>query len=211
MQPGGSPQDRPIPRPDPATMPTVPAAAEPKTETVQKGAREAPTDGTRDQIRLRRWAGVLAMVALLAGGWTNGFFQPSLPVSVTESELQGVTDDAPGTLRHIGLFRIIPVSPDVKVEGVPKDIDRMRIALWDHGIEDGDYVQVLADDVPVGAPFMIQHRPVYLDVPAHGTIAVKGIRDGINGISYALHVAANGKTYFQLVPPGSVNHFEVVR
>ena len=89
--------------------------------------------------------------------------------------------------------------------------DNTDIWIWDFAAEDGDYVQILVNGVPLGDAFMIRHRPVQLNVPAVGSIQVLGIRDGGGGITYALHFGLNGTTYFNTAPVGGYNTFTLMR
>ena len=89
--------------------------------------------------------------------------------------------------------------------------DTTDIWIWDFAAEDGDYVQILVNGVPLGNAFMIRHRPVQLNIPAVGSIQVLGIRDGGGGITYALHFGLNGTTYFNTAPVGGYNTFTLTR
>jgi len=88
-----------------------------------------------------------------------------------------------------------------------------RIWIWDYAAEDGDYVQVLINGVPCGAPFMIKHKPVMIPVSMPGlagTVQVKGVRDGGGGITYAVRYELNNTTYFNSAPVGEVNTYTLV-
>lgn len=82
-----------------------------------------------------------------------------------------------------------------------------KIWVWDYAAEDGDYVQVLVNGVPVSDAFMIKHKPRELTVPATGEIQIKGIRDGGGGITYAVRYEINGTSYFNGTPEGVCNTY----
>ena len=89
--------------------------------------------------------------------------------------------------------------------------DETKIWIWDYAAEDGDYVQVLVDGVPIADSFMIKHKPREITVPSTGSIQIKGIRDGGGGITYAVRYDINGTTYFNTAPEGEYNTYELVR
>lgn len=89
--------------------------------------------------------------------------------------------------------------------------DTSELQIWDYAAEDGDYVQVLVDDVPLGDPFMIKNKPVTLTVPATGVVQVLGTRDGGGGITYAIRYDFNNKTYFNGTDEGEGNLYTLIR
>jgi len=89
--------------------------------------------------------------------------------------------------------------------------ENTSIWIWDFAAEDGDYVQIIVNGIPLGDAFMIRHRPVQLTVPSVGEIQVLGIRDGVGGITYAIHFGLNGTTYFNAAPVGDHNTFTLIR
>ena len=86
-----------------------------------------------------------------------------------------------------------------------------KIWVWDYAAEDGDYVQVLVNGVPISEPFMIKHKPKELTVPATGEVQIKGIRDGGGGITYAVRYEINGTSYFNGTPEGEFNTYTLVK
>ncbi|HHV45584.1 MAG TPA: hypothetical protein GXX53_01545 [Tissierellia bacterium] len=91
------------------------------------------------------------------------------------------------------------------------DQDETRIWIWDYAAEDGDYVQVLVNGIPVTEPFMIKNRPKEIQVPATGDVQIKGIRDGGGGITYAVHYELNNTNYFNTAPEGEFNTYTLIR
>ena len=89
--------------------------------------------------------------------------------------------------------------------------EETNIWIWDFAAEDGDYVQIIVNGMPLGDAFMIRHRPIQLRVPAVGSIQVRGVRDGVGGITYAIHFGLNGTTYFNSAPVGGYNTFTLIR
>jgi len=86
-----------------------------------------------------------------------------------------------------------------------------KIWVWDYAGEDGDYVQVLVDDAPLGEAFMIKHKPKEIIVPAVGKVQIKGIRDGGGGITYAIRYDINGTSYFNGTPEGELNTYTLIK
>lgn len=83
----------------------------------------------------------------------------------------------------------------------------MKIWVWDYAAEDGDYVQVLVNGVPISDSFMIKHKPKELIVPATGEVQLKGVKDGGGGITYAVRYEINGTSYFNGAPEGELNTY----
>lgn len=59
-------------------------------------------------------------------------------------------------------------------------------------------------------PFVINHKPKEILVPAKGDIQIKGIRDGGGGITYAVHYELNGTNYFNSAPEGNYNTYTLI-
>lgn len=91
------------------------------------------------------------------------------------------------------------------------DKEETRIWVWDYAAQDGDYVQVLVDGVPLGDAFMIKNKPREITVPSTGNIQIKGIRDGGGGITYAVRYELNGTNYFNTAPEGEFNTYTLIR
>lgn len=89
--------------------------------------------------------------------------------------------------------------------------DSTKLYIWDYAAEDGDYVQILVDGVPLGDPFMIKNKPVDFTIPSTGEVQVLGVRDGGGGITYAVHYAINGTTYFNGTGVGTGNLYTLIR
>lgn len=86
-----------------------------------------------------------------------------------------------------------------------------KIWVWDYAAEDGDYVQILVNGVPLGDAFMIKNKPVEMAVPAVGEVQVKGVRDGGGGITYAVRYDLNGTNYFNSAPKGEFNTYTLIK
>ncbi|SHK44171.1 hypothetical protein SAMN02745163_03812 [Clostridium cavendishii DSM 21758] len=91
------------------------------------------------------------------------------------------------------------------------DSKETKIWVWDYADEDGDYVQVVVDGVPISESFMIKNKPKEFTVPSVGTVQVKGIKDGSGGISYAVKYGLNGTTYFNSTPENELNTYTLTR
>ena len=84
------------------------------------------------------------------------------------------------------------------------------IQVWDYAGVDGDYVQVLVDGEAVTDAFMITHDPVEIEVPATGSIQIKGIHDGGGGLTYAAYCELSGEIYFNNAPEGELNTYTFI-
>ncbi len=94
---------------------------------------------------------------------------------------------------------------------VGKNISTINLQIWDYAAEDGDYVQILQNGIPVTEVFMIKNAPVNVAVPAGGIVEVKGIRDGGGGITYAIFNPETGNTYFNRAPDNGSNKYTIVQ
>lgn len=134
-----------------------------------------------------------------------------------------VTSSADATLAlESGISTVLPLGTrllddDQNLGGMDLTIthssvaDEAKIHIWDYAAEDGDYVQVLVDGVPLGDPFMIYNKPVELTVPTTGEITVLGTHDGGGGITYAIHYDVNGTTYYNGTDVGGGNVYTLIR
>lgn len=89
--------------------------------------------------------------------------------------------------------------------------DETTIYVWDYAAEDGDYVQIIVDGVPMGEPFMIRNKPVSFTVPTVGEMQIKGTRDGGGGITYGVYYEVNHTTYFNGMDVGGDNLYTLIR
>lgn len=170
---------------------------------------EKKKNKTRSDKRLK--AAGLVFIALFV---TSIFFAPS-SASVTSSA------DASLALES-GISTVLPLgtrllADDQNLGGQDLTIthssvaDETKIHVWDYAAEDGDYVQVLVDGVPLGDPFMIYNKPVELTVPTTGDITILGTHDGGGGITYAIHYDVNGTTYYNGTNVGDGNVYTLIR
>ena len=89
-------------------------------------------------------------------------------------------------------------------------VETTTIQIWDYAGVDGDYVQVLVDGEAVTDAFMITHDPVEIEVPATGSIQIKGIHDGGGGLTYAAYCELSGEIYFNNAPEGELNTYTFI-
>lgn len=89
--------------------------------------------------------------------------------------------------------------------------DETTLYVWDYAAEDGDYVQILVNGMPLGEPFMITNTPVTFKVPTVGEVEVLGTRDGGGGITYAVYYEMNHTTYFNGVDEDGSNLYTLIR
>lgn len=90
------------------------------------------------------------------------------------------------------------------------DSEETKIWVWDYAAEDGDYVQIIVNGVPLGDAFMIKNKPVSFVVPSTGEIQVLGIKDGGGGITYGVYYGLNQMTYFNGMREGGNNLYTLV-
>lgn len=91
------------------------------------------------------------------------------------------------------------------------DVEKTRMWVWDYADEDGDYVQIFVDGVPLGEPFMLWNRPVSCIVPAEGEVQVFGTWDGGDGITYGVYFEVNQTTYFNGMNQGGAHRYTLER
>ncbi|BCN29871.1 hypothetical protein [Anaeromicropila herbilytica] len=119
------------------------------------------------------------------------------------------TELKPGTAMQSAKYEN-ELSKDVKIKNNTNK-KKTKIWVWDYADEDGDYVQISVNGKEIGDPFLILNKPRVFTIPAEGEIEIKGIKDGINGISYAIKFDFNGTSYLNLVNEGKVNKFSLVK
>lgn len=89
----------------------------------------------------------------------------------------------------------------------------LRVLVWDYAAEDGDYVQLIYNGVPLSEPFMIKHKPrEFLISPGasvSSTLLVKGIRDGGGGITYAVMLSGKNEhfSFYNAAPINKSNTY----
>lgn len=91
------------------------------------------------------------------------------------------------------------------------NMEKTRIWVWDYADEDGDYVQIIVDETPMGEPFMLRNKPVSFIVPAEGEVQILGAWDGGDGITYAVYYELNQTTYFNGMRQGGSHRYTLVR
>lgn len=95
---------------------------------------------------------------------------------------------------------------DYTIDINTKDTE-MEIILWDFAAEDSDSIQVLVDGEVIADLVNINHNAQTFKVPTKGTIEIKGLKDGGNGITYALYVSETKETYFNTPIADSSNTY----
>ena len=68
----------------------------------------------------------------------------------------------------------------------------LKIWVWDYAAEDGDYVQILVNGLPMTDSFMIRHKPKAFTVPSTGEVQIKGRR----GIAVRSSLPGNLPVFF---------------
>ncbi|NIZ47642.1 hypothetical protein PVA44_06940 (plasmid) [Entomospira nematocerorum] len=120
-----------------------------------------------------------------------------------------------GISHHLAIGSILL---GVDQEGIVQDpiilhdgtAERTQLAIWDYAAEDGDYVEIWADDLLITPSFMIKHRPLIMNIPIGSTVTIRGIRDGGGGITYAVNYGVNNTTYFNTAPINGENTYTFV-
>ncbi|MCY6485694.1 hypothetical protein OW763_15300 [Clostridium aestuarii] len=95
-----------------------------------------------------------------------------------------------------------------KIELNTKDSE-MNIFIWDYANEDSDCIQVLVDNKPVSNTIELTHKPKVLKIPTKGKIEIKGLKDGDNGINYAMYLSTTKETYFNSTSINSSNVYTI--
>lgn len=141
------------------------------------------------------------------------FFSPSTSINTTEAAKNALKNKSSISLAAgtILLLEDEDIGKQDYTITHKNDQSDTKIWVWDYAAEDGDYVQVLVNGVPISEPFMIKHKPVEITVPAVGKVQIKGIRDGGGGITYAVRYDLNGRTYFNSAPEGEFNTYTLVK
>lgn len=90
------------------------------------------------------------------------------------------------------------------------DNTNITIELWDYGSQDGDVIQVYADNTAYTDPFSIKNTSVKISVPANSNIKIKGINSGSqDGISYAIYFTDIKQSYANCVSVGGYNKYTI--
>lgn len=97
---------------------------------------------------------------------------------------------------------------DYTIDINTKDTE-MEIILWDFAAEDSDSIQISADGETIADSVAINNSPQTFKVPTKGTIEIKGLNDGGNGITYALYVSETKETYFNTTTVDSRNTYTI--
>ena len=109
------------------------------------------------------------------------------------------------------------LAKDESIEGKDYTIEHKsnqgeaKVRVWDYADVDGDYVQLIVDGVPLGDPFLIDHKPKEFSIPATSVLQVVGVRDGGGGITYAIAFDFTQQIYFNSVNVGASNTYTLIR
>lgn len=76
---------------------------------------------------------------------------------------------------------------------------------------DGDYVQVIHNNKELSKPFMLTHDYKIFRVLAEGRIEIRGVKDGVGGITYALYVDETKETYFNEAHKTGCNTYTITK
>lgn len=179
---------------------------------IPKSNEETPVEATAFARRIKKSAWILAAVALISAvGY--GMLNSGTEVDTSKDAAQALKVHMSTTL---GAGTKL-LSEDEMMSGQDhtithsSDNEETRIWIWDYAAEDGDYVQVLVDGVPLGDPFMIKNKAVEYTVPTVGKVQVLGTRDGGGGITYGIYYELNKTTYFNGMDEGEGNLYTLER
>lgn len=94
---------------------------------------------------------------------------------------------------------------------VPSNQGEAKVYVWDYAAVDGDYVQLIVDGVPLGDPFLIDHKPKEFSIPPTSTVQVVGIKDGGGGITYAVAFDFTKQIYFNSTSVNASNTYTLIK
>lgn len=85
----------------------------------------------------------------------------------------------------------------------------MEISIWDFAEEDGDGIQILFDGQLISNPVELKNSPKTISIPTKGKLEVKGMKDGVANVTYAIYIPDTKKTYFNSVPVDGTNIYTI--
>ncbi len=163
--------------------------------------------------------------------WGVGDYRDAIPVG--KADIDTLTtrrvlaalraNDQAETLRALAAAQMIPQDESGVSESIPQLSSGMRaellsgdaqfyhVFLFDSCAVDGDVVEILVDGVPF-ATVPITHRGATLSIPVgRGTsIALRGVRDGIGGITVACRTS-QGEFFMSAMAVGETQLIAIVR
>lgn len=86
-----------------------------------------------------------------------------------------------------------------QVISIKTEESNIEISIWDFAEEDGDSVQISFNGQPVSNPVVLKNTPKTITIPSKGILQIKGVKDGGNGITYAIYMPETKRTYFNSV------------
>lgn len=94
---------------------------------------------------------------------------------------------------------------------VDANVKELTLNIGDFAAVDGDYVQVIYNNKELSKPFMLTHDYKIFRVPAEGKIQIRGVKDGVGGITYALYIDETKETYFNEAPNAGFNTYTITK
>lgn len=117
----------------------------------------------------------------------------------------------------LGIGAVLSTTDDATMQAQDYTIEHSSseetglLYIWDYAAEDGDFVQVLVNGVPVADPFFIKHKPTVFTIPATAEVKIVGVKDGGGGITYGAYYDFVGETYFNISAENQMNTYTFIK
>lgn len=83
------------------------------------------------------------------------------------------------------------------------------ISIWDFAEEDGDSIEILFNGQPISNLVQLKNSPKTISIPTNGTLQIKGAKDKVPSITYAIYIPETKKTYLNSVFVGTSNTYTI--
>ncbi|TGL61701.1 hypothetical protein [Leptospira sarikeiensis] len=152
----------------------------------------------------------LILVMILAGFISIPFLRvPSLDqLKIPKSQI--LENVKVGINEHGGGGAAELRSIDFNINFEKDSTSEANIFVWDFADEDGDEIEILINGTSIVQDLQIKNEAKLFKIPVPSVVEVKGIKDGVGGISYAIQIQGKS-TYFNLVEPGKINKYTLVK
>jgi hypothetical protein len=137
----------------------------------------------------------------------NVFVLLTTPASGIATVSKGISKNIkPGTIM-LTKDQVVPQKNHIVAVNT-KDAN-MEISLWDFAEEDGDSIQILFNGQPISNSVQLKNAPKTVSIPTKGTLQIKGVKNGVSSITYAIYIPKTKKTYFNSVSLDGTNVYTI--